>query len=560
MPESATTGQPPRDEPSGAADEGGLPGPLAPDTLTPALMDVFSHAAANPAFWLKQGLVAFEDAQGAIRDGEVPKTGRDDHRFSDPAWRAPPFNFVARNFQLAEGWLEQAARNVPGISAHHADLAAFAARQWLDAFSPSNIPWMNPEVLRVTLEQGGLNLVRGAQYCLDDLSNEYSHKRAPSDYIVGKDLAATSGKVVLRNELIELIQYTPVTEKTRPEPVLIVPAWIMKYYILDLSPHNSLIRYLVGRGYTVFCISWRNPGRELAQTCLDDYRRLGPMTALDAIEHITKAKSVHALGYCLGGTLLAATAAAMARDGDGRLASLTLLAAQTDFSEPGELKIFIDETQLDRLDRLMARQGYLEAWQMAGAFSMLRARDLVWSRIVKTYLLGEREHPNDLMAWNADATRMPYRMHSEYLRGMFLNNDLAKGRFLAGGRAVDLAAIAAPIFAVGAETDHVAPWRSVFKIVDLIPGDTVFLLASGGHNSGIVSEPGHKNRSYRLMKRAKGQPSPTPDDYLARAPHFAGSWWLAWVDWLDSLSGPPIDPPPMAPALCDAPGMYVLQR
>jgi polyhydroxyalkanoate synthase len=544
-----------------SADCASSAGPLSPETLTPALADLLSHIAVNPTYWLQQLKIANSEAKRALNEGESPEIGAEDHRFSDPVWRAPPFNLFARNFQLVESWVEHCARSSPGVSERHADLAAFAARQWLDAFSPSNVPWLNPEVLRASINQGGMNFLRGLQFWSEDVSSNFYHRKGDKEeFKVGRNLATTPGQVVFRNELMELIQYTPTTGKVRPEPILIIPAWIMKYYILDLSPHNSFIRYLVGCGYTVFCISWRNPGSQLAETTFDDYRRLGPIAALDTAINLTGAKACHALGYCLGGTLLAASAAAMARDGGRRLASIALLAAQTDFSEPGELKIFIDETQLDQLDRMMARHGYLESWQMAGAFSMLRARDLIWSRMVKNYLLGEREHTNDLMAWNADATRMPFRMHSEYLRKMFLHNDLAEGRLELGGARVDLAAIATPILAVGTETDHVAPWRSVFKILRLNPGDITFLLASGGHNSGIVSEPGHPHRSFRSLRRFKGQETPGSEDYLSHAARFEGSWWPAYVDWLDALSGPAVAPPPAGASLCSAPGTYVLEH
>jgi polyhydroxyalkanoate synthase len=495
-----------------------------------------------------------------------PAQARDDHRFADPAWGIPPFCFFARNFQLIENWLEACVSHAPGVSEHHAELAAFAARQWLDAFSPSNLPWTNPEILRATAQQGGQNFFRGFGRFLNDAQRHIDPRGAAvaDDFVVGRDVAVTPGQVVFRNALMELIQYAPATAQTRPEPLLIVPAWIMKYYILDLAPHHSLIRYLVGRGFTVFCISWRNPGADMAQTDFDDYRRLGPMTALDVIGSICGDARIHTLGYCLGGTLLSVAAAAMARDHDDRLASFGLLAAQTDFSEPGELRIFIDETQLDQLDAIMKRQGYLDARQMAGAFSMLHARDLIWSRMIKSYLLGETEHPNDLMAWNADATRMPYRMHSHYLRALFLHNDLAEGRFEAAGGKVSLAAIAAPVFVVGTEEDHVSPWRSVFKIHRLNSGDVSFLLVSGGHNGGIVSEPGHKHRSYRIGHRPKGKPAPTPEDFLANSAQHKGSWWPAYADWLAARSGPLGPPPGMGaekfPALCPAPGTYVLEH
>ena len=400
-----------------------LAGPLSPTALGPAVADLAVHVATAPAYAAEMAKEAIGRAAQSFVGGPSLKGVEHDHRFADPAWSVPPFSIFARNFLTAEQWLDKAIMNTPGVAPRHAKLAAFAARQWLDAFSPSNLPWTNPEVLRATAREGGGNFVRGAEHFMHDARRAMDPKDAfagASPFVAGRDVAVTPGAVVLRNELMELIQYAPATPGTRPEPLLIVPAWIMKYYILDLSPANSFIRYLVGRGFTVFCISWRNPTAELAETSFDDYRRLGPMAALDAIASICGAKRIHTLGYCLGGTLLSVAAAAMARDHDDRLASFGLLAAQTDFSEPGELQIFIDEPQLDQLDKIMARQGYLDTWQMAASFSMLRARDLVWSRMVKTYLLGETEHPNDLMSWNADATRMPYRMHSQYLHALFL--------------------------------------------------------------------------------------------------------------------------------------------
>ena len=353
-----------------------LAGPLSPAALGPAVADLAAHV--SPGYAAEIASEAVEQAARSLAPSPHD-AGREsrakDHRFADPVWSLPPFCFYARNFLVAEQWVDKAIMNTPGVAPHNARLAAFAARQWLDAFSPSNLPWANPEVLRATAEQGGENFARGYDHFLRDASQAHGGETA-GPYQVGRDVAATPGVVVLRNELMELIQYAPATPQARPEPLLIVPAWIMKYYILDLSPHNSFIRYLVGRGFTVFCISWRNPGPELAETSFDDYRRLGPMAALNAVGSICGARQIHALGYCLGGTLLSVAAAAMARDHDERLASLCLLAAQTDFSEPGELSIFIDEPQLDQLDKIMARQGYLDSRQMAGAFSMLRARDL----------------------------------------------------------------------------------------------------------------------------------------------------------------------------------------
>jgi polyhydroxyalkanoate synthase len=457
--------------------------------------------------------------------------------------------------------------DVRGVLPQHEKMVAFGTRQWLDMFSPSNFLLSNPEVLERTRAEGGMNLVRGAWNFLEDTERAVAgRKRVGTEaFRVGREVAVTPGKVVYRNRLIELIQYSPTTARVRPEPILIVPAWIMKYYILDLSPHNSLVRYLTEQGYTVFMISWKNPGPEDRELSMEDYRELGVMAALDAVVAIMPERKVHAVGYCIGGTLLAIAAAAMARDSDERLVSASFFAAQTDFTEAGELMLFINESQLAFLEDVMWSQGFLDSRQMAGTFQLLRSNDLVWSRMVRTYLMGEREPMTDLNAWNADATRMPYRQHSQYLRRLFLDNDLAEGRYPAGGRPVALSDIRVPIFAVGTETDHVAPWRSVFKFHLLTEAEVTFLLTSGGHNVGIVSEPGHPRRHYRVATKRSADRYVGPDAWLEKVPLKDGSWWPEWVAWLGARSGAPMPPPPMgAPAgayapLADAPGSYVLQ-
>ena len=548
------------------AQEARLTASLSPISLMLAFADWELHLLNAPERQLDLARKAFEQMT-RLADMKAPvEPPSGDRRFADPAWQDMPFNILARGFLLADEWWQDAARAPRGVAKPHEDIVAFALRHLLEAVSPANFPWSNPLVVQTAQEQQGANFLRGWQnWCEDFLRLAGGQNAAGEDgFTVGKDVAATPGKVVLRTRLMELIQYAPAGEKVRPEPILIVPAWIMKYYILDLSPQNSLIRYLVLQGFTVFCISWRNPGTDFRDVSFDDYRKLGVMASLDAVQAITGAAKIHGCGYCLGGTLLSVAAAAMARDGDDRLASVSLLAAQTDFTEAGQLQLFTDESQLALLDDVMWRQGYLDSTQMAGAFQLLRSNELVWSRLVRTYLLGERDRPNDLAAWNADATRMPYRMHSDYLHSMYVRNDLAEGRFKVEGRPVAIDEIAGPFFVVGTETDHVAPWRSVYKIHLLNPGDVTFVLTSGGHNAGIVSEPGHKHRHFRLQRRASAQDSfKGPEEWLESTPPKEGSWWEAWTGWLHAHSGGWVAAPSLSapdagyPALAEAPGRYV---
>jgi len=550
---------------------------ISPTALGLAFTDWWTHLAMAPgkraqlaqSVWSSATHLALNAARSAGGDAEPPciRPEHRDKRFEDPAWRQQPFDLITQSFLLTQQWWQEATTGVRGVSKHHEAVASFVARQLLDIFSPSNYLASNPLLLRETMEQGGANLYRGWLNALEDSTRRLTGggPAEAENFRPGHELAVTPGKVVYRNDLIELIQYGPATNQVHPEPLLIVPAWIMKYYILDLSPENSLIGYLVAQGHTVFAISWKNPGPDDRDLGMDDYRRLGIMAALAAVGAIAPERKVHAVGYCLGGTLLSIAAAAMARDGDDRLKSVTLLAAQTDFTEAGELMLFIDESQLAYLEDMMWAQGYLDTSQMAGAFQLLRSNDLIWSRLVHEYYLGQRTSRTDLMAWNADATRMPYRMHSEYLRRLFLNNDLAEGHFAVDGRPVALTDIEMPIFAVGTAKDHVAPWRSVYKIALLADTEVTFLLTSGGHNAGIVTPPGHPRRIYQVGKLQDHEGYTDPDRWRETAPVHKGSWWPEWQAWLADHSGAPVDPPPLGrpeagfPALEDAPGSYVLQ-
>ena len=551
---------------------------LSPMALVAAYWDWASHLAFAPGKRMQLTEKTVKKSlrlgnyvmRNALRmDGTQPciEPLPQDRRFVNEAWRKPPYNVIYQSFLLAQQWWHNATTGVRGVTRQHEKMVAFGARQFLDMVSPANFIQTNPEVLERTMREGGTNLLRGAFNCIDDWDRALGNKRpfGAEQFQVGRDVAITPGSVVFRNRLIELIQYAPATAMVRPEPVLVVPAWIEKYYILDLSPANSLVKYLTGQGHTVFMISWKNPGPEDRDLSLEDYRLSGVMAALDAVTTIVPDRKVHAVGYCIGGTMLAIAAAAMARDGDLRLASTSFLAAQTDFTEAGELMLFIDESQLAFLEDVMWEQGFLDSRQMAGAFQLLRSNDLVWSRAMRTYLLGEREPMTDLMAWNVDATRMPYRMHTDYLRGMFLDNDLAEGRFKAGGRPVALKDISTPLFAVGTERDHVAPWHSVYKFHLLTDTEVTFLLTSGGHNAGIVSEPGHPGRRYRVATKQSDHAYVDPDVWAADTPVHEGSWWPEWTAWLARHSGELVPPPRMgAPGagyapIGAAPGTYVLQ-
>ena len=550
---------------------------LSPAALAKAYFDWATHLAVSPGKRMqlvdKAARKSMRLANYAIRSvtegGKAPcciEPLPQDRRFDGEDWQKAPFNFMAQAFLLQQQWWHNATTGIRGVTKHHEEMVEFVSRQILDMVSPSNFLTTNPEVLRQTVSKGGMNLVAGLRNLAEDWERAISGKKpvGTENFVVGRNLAVTPGKVVYRNRLIELIQYAPATGKVRPEPVLIVPAWIMKYYILDLSPHNSLVKYLTEQGYTVFMVSWKNPSPDDRDLGLDDYRTLGVMAALDAIRAIVPEQKVHSVGYCLGGTLLSIAASAMARDGDDRLKSVTLLAAQTDFTEAGELMLFINESQVAFLEDMMWEQGFLDAKQMAGAFQMLGSSDLVWSRMVREYLMGERAPMIDLLAWNADATRMPYRMHSEYLRRLFLNNDLAEGRYMVADKPIALTDIRAPIFSVGTVRDHVAPWRSTYKINFLTDADVTYLLTTGGHNAGIVSEPGRDGRSYQVINSKADDRYIDPDAFLAQAPRRDGSWWPEWVAWLDARSGEPVDPPAMGAAdyapIADAPGNYVLQQ
>ena len=549
----------------------GLTGGLSPLSLGLAWADWAGHLASAPGTasrltteGLAAGWLALQQAMAG-----VPSS---DKRYTDPAWSHWPFSAHAALHGAAESWWRDAT-DLRGVGPHHQDVVQLLARQWLDMLSPGNWLWSNPQLLQQTWQQQGGNLLRGAALAADDWRQQRGLpplQVTGPQYRPGVEVACTPGEVVHRNHLVELIQYSPSTAQVQREPLFIVPSWIMKYYILDLSPHNSMVRYLVGQGHTVFMLSWRNPDESDALLDMQDYLQLGIFDPLAAITRITGGVPIHTAGYCLGGTLLGIAAAALARpqavpgaETLAPLASMTLLAAQIDFRDPGDLGVLIDDEQVAMLEDRMAERGFLSGRQMGGSFQFLHAQELIWSRQLHKYLMGEPDLPNDLMTWNADVTRMPATMHSHYLRSLYVHNDLAEGRYLVDGAPVALHDVRLPVFAVGTVKDHVSPWRSAFKIHRLAHSDVCFVLTSGGHNAGIVSEPGHAHRSYQLMLSRGDDAQLDADGWQRNAPRFDGSWWPAWHDWLvaqGQATTVPARQPRHSRTLGPAPGQNVLVR
>jgi polyhydroxyalkanoate synthase len=551
---------------------------ISPASAMLTYLDWLAHLAIAPGkqtelaqkAWRKGLRFALWAARAATQpaDGCCIEPLPQDSRFRGDDWRMPPFNLLYQGFLLHQQWWYNATTGVPGVTGQKEQALEFMARQLLDMWSPSNFVLTNPEILKATLAQGGFNLVRGAINFAEDWERTVAGRKpaGTESFVPGRDVALTPGKVIFRNRLMELIQYAPTTETVYAEPVLIVPACIMKYYILDLSPHNSMVKYLVDQGHSVFILSWKNPGAEDRDLSMSEYRRLGIQAALDVVRQVVPERQVHTVGYCLGGILLATEVAAMARDNRDGIATMTLFTTELDFSEPGEMQLFLDESQVSFLEDIMWDQGYLDGKQFAGAFQMLRSRDLIWSKMVREYLLGERQGMTDLMAWNADQTRSPYAMHSELLRNLFLNNYLAQGRYQVDGRPVVIADIRVPIFSVAASKDHIVPWQAVYKINLLTDTDVTFLLTMGGHNAGVVSEPGHRHRYYQVGTKIEGERYVDPDTWQATTPLREGSWWPEWQRWLAERSSARVPPPAIGAAeagyavLADAPGSYVFQE
>ena len=545
------------------------PGEADPMHIGNAFLDMTSRLMTNPAklmqaqigFW-QDYLTLWQNTARRLMGEPAPAViaeDQKDKRFKDEAWRDNEvFDFIRQSYLLSARYMQGLVHDAEGMDDKTAQKVDFYTRQFVDAMSPTNFVMTNPEVLRRTAETGGENLLKGLSNLLTDLERGQGNLRIrmtdESKFKVGENIAVTPGKVVYQNDLMQLIQYTPTTEKVLKRPLLILPPWINKFYILDLRPKNSFIRWAVDQGHTVFMVSWVNPDEHLAEKGFEDYMLEGPYAALDAIEKATGEKSVNAIGYCLGGTLLSATLAHMAVKRDTRIKSATFFTTMVDFTESGELGVFIDEEQLKALEAKMQKRGYLEGREMATTFNMLRANDLIWSFVVNNYLLGQDPFPFDLLYWNDDSTRMPARMHSFYLRRMYQQNDLIKpGGIELLGVKLDLRKIKLPTYILSTREDHIAPWASTYRATQTYTGDIRFVLAASGHIAGVVNPPDAGKYSHWINTELP----PSPEAWLSGATELAGSWWPDWQRWVSGQD--PAQVPARKPknALEDAPGMYV---
>jgi polyhydroxyalkanoate synthase subunit PhaC len=555
------------------ADEEHAPDPL---NIASAFMEMTARLITNPArlvaaqlgFW-QDYLTLWQNTARRIM-GEETKPVIDapatDRRFKDDAWRENEvFDFIKQSYLLSARYVQDVVRQVDGLDAKTAQKVDFYSRQFVDAMSPSNFLLTNPEVLRKTAETGGENLLKGLNNLLSDLEQGKGRLRIKMTdmeaFRLGENIGVSPGKVVFQNDLMQLVQYTPNTEQVLKRPLLIAPPWINKFYILDLRPRNSFVRWAVSQGHTVFMISWVNPDEKLAEKGFEDYMTEGYLAALDAIEQATGEREVNAIGYCLGGTLLASTLAFMATKKDNRIRSATFFVTMMDFSEAGELGVFIDEEQLSALEGKMNKRGYLEGSEMATTFNMLRANDLIWSFVVNNYLLGNDPFPFDLLYWNADSTRMPARMHSFYLRKMYQQNLLAAPNGISlAGVPIDLRKIKTPAYFLSTREDHIAPWKSTYRGTQLLSGPKRFVLAASGHIAGVVNPPDGGKYSHWINLDLPAD----PEEWFKGATEIAGSWWPDWHRWVTTLAKEQV--PARVPGegklkpIEDAPGSYVQVR
>ncbi|WP_372624777.1 PHA/PHB synthase family protein [Falsiroseomonas sp.] len=554
------------------AGDGAAPGP-DPLHIGNAFMEMTARLMANPArlmqaqigFW-QDYLTLWQNTARRMMGEPVPpviEEGKADRRFKDDAWRENEvFDFIRQSYLLSARFFTNVVQTTEGLDQKTAQKVDFYTRQFVDAMSPSNFLMTNPEVLRRTAETGGENLLKGLSNLLADLERGKGQLRIrmtdETKFKVGENIAVTPGKVVYRNELMELIQYAPTTGTVLKRPLLVIPPWINKFYILDLRPKNSFIRWAVEQGHTVFVVSWVNPDETLAEKGFDDYMKEGIYAALDAIEKATGEKAFNVIGYCLGGTLLACTLSHMAAKKDTRIKSATFFTTMVDFAEAGELGVFIDEEQLQSLEDKMNKRGFLEGREMATTFNMLRANDLIWSFVVSNYLLGQEPFPFDLLYWNDDSTRMPAKMHSFYLRRMYQQNDLVKpGGIELEGVPLDLRKIKVPSYILSTREDHIAPWTSTYRATQIYGGKIRFVLAASGHIAGVVNPPESGKYSHWVNEELP----PEPEAWFKGATELAGSWWPDWHRWVSSQDKAqvPARVPGEGglPALGDAPGEYV---
>jgi polyhydroxyalkanoate synthase len=548
-------------------------GPLDPLNLSGAFLSLLSAMGSDRQTVMDSQIRLWQDWMGLwegtarrmLGDSKVapvaaPAPG--DRRFRDAEWQQNEiFDFIKQSYLLTAGAMQEMVANLDGIPEKERRRIEFFTRQFADAMSPTNFPFTNPEVMRATLASNGENLVKGLSNLIADIERgqgELAIRQSADSFVIGENIATAPGKVVFRNKLIELLQFSPSTDEIYERPLLIFPPWINKFYILDLRPENSFIRWLVGQGYTVFVVSWANPDGKLAQMGFEDYMRDGIFAALDAVKDATGVEDPNCVGYCIGGTLLAATLAYMAAKKDARVHSATFWAAQTDFSEAGDLSVFVDEAQLEAMEQMMKRSGgVLDGAKMAGTFNMLRANDLIWSFVISNYMLGKSPMPFDLLYWNSDTTRMPEKLHLSYLRQCYKDNLLALGKMMLGGVRLDLSRVKVPVYLQSAREDHIAPANSVFKATHLFGGPVRFVLAGSGHIAGVINPPAAKKYQYWTNDKK----TETLEGWRAAATEHPGSWWTDWDIWLSQLSGAKI--PARHPGdgklkvLGEAPGEYV---
>jgi polyhydroxyalkanoate synthase len=558
------------------ANNGGEFQVLDPQDMARSFQELMQKMMADPAKVFETQLKLWQDYtnlwQASVKRmmGEESKPviepAQGDRRFKDEDWNENPvFDYIKQSYLLASKYLQESVRDAEGLDPHSAEKLDFYTRQYIDAMAPTNFAMSNPQVLRRTVETGGENLLSGLSNMLDDLERGKGKLRVKmtdmEHFKLGENVAITPGKVVYQNELMQLLQYAPSTETVYKRPLLIIPPWINKFYILDLRPKNSFIKWAVDQGHTVFVISWTNPDEKLAGKKFEDYMLEGPMAALDAIEQATGERECKVIGYCLGGTLLACMLAYMAEKGDERIKAATFFVTMTDFAEPGELGVFIDEEQLAKMDEQMAKTGYFDGSSMAEAFNLLRANDLIWGFVINNYLMGKDPFPFDLLYWNSDSTRMPSQMHSFYLHKFYEKNLLCKANGInLAGVGIDLAKVKTPAYFISTKEDHIAPWKSTYAGTRLLSGPVRFVLGMSGHIAGIVNPPSAKKYGYWTNDELPED----CDQWLAGAQSHDGSWWLDWKKWVQRYNGKKV--PARIPGdaklkiIEDAPGSYVKVR